>query len=485
MENEIVRDDLWLGSLDSAEGYIRYQQFVMENPTQVAEMHRNPQAFLPDDDDEGNPMQPKFESHLLESFGNVAVMNISGGMVNNDSFITRMFGLTTYPEIIRATAELMEAEDITDVVLNFDSGGGTVSGLEDAGRALASLAKMKPVYSATSGRMASAAYWLGSIGKKVSVTPMSQTGSIGVIATHVSMKGRLDKEGIKPTIFRAGEHKAPGHPMEDLDAEQKKVIQKEMDSMYGFFLDHVAEQRGLDIQAKDVWAEGRMFFGREAIGVGLADDLNPPEAVIASLEKREPSNNTTGEMSMGIETKRTVLLNSKEDLAAAAAGAPLDELEHEEVEGEQPGAEDQGTDAQAAAGETPAAEGQEGNEETPTPSAASPAAFDGSFLQQLTQLSAENALLKRDLESSKTAMTALQGDTNGMLDIVAEATNRMEIGMRQATTKFDGLSPAAAIAKYASVKEQFNATFKIGRVSAENVETEQPKVFQLGIIPKK
>lgn len=488
---------LWLGTIESAAEYVRFQQYMADNPKALAEMA--PAMFLPNDEDEDNPMQPKFDSHLLESFGNVAVMNISGGLTNEDTWITRLFGLTTYPEIIRASAELMEASDITDVVLNFDTAGGAVAGLEDAGRALAALGKSLNMVSATSGKMASAGYWLAATGKSVSATPMAQVGSIGVIAAHMSYKDHLEQQGIHPTVFRAGAHKAPGHPLEKLTPEAKETIQGEMDSMYSFFLEHIAEERGLDVKAKDTWAEGRMFFGQEAMDVGLADNMNPPEAVIAKLEKQEPSNNPTqmnGDTLMSIEAKRQVLLKSEADIAALAAGAPLESLDHVELTPEQQADADAAAKVEADAAAALLAEGGEpqltdaeikakADADAAAAALAAPAApADTALVSQLATLSAENALLKRDLEGMTAQRDGMKADSATMVELVGAAVNRMEIGMKQAVTNFGEMGVSAVIAKHSSVKEQFDSTFKIGRQSAHTDITEQPNVINLGIIPK-
>ncbi len=468
-----MKGELWLGSEASAEGYIRYLEYVAANPFVLAQTKAE---VLGESADVQAEETKRFQSYLIKDFGNVGVIEIKGGLTNKDNWVTQMFELTTYPEIIRAASELMSDDSITDIVLDIDSGGGTAAGIESVARSLKAVGTVKPVHAATGGMMASAAYWIGATAKRIYATEMAQMGSIGVIATHLSFVGMLDQEGIEATVIRAGKYKAPGSPMEKLSERDHAILQKEMDTLHGFFLNHVALSRNLDVSDKSEWGEGQLFFGQEAIDVGLSDKITSPEALVVSLENSEavdnpvsPTNNTlnhAGENQMSLETRREVILHSEEDRAAVAAGAPLDNFEHEEIAAE-------------------AAESEVDEPEASAPEVTEPEHDDphGTMVAKMMDMAAENAVLKRDLEAAQVSQASMDSIVDALTAGLGAQINRMEIGLRRAETNFKGMPPASVVEKYEATRQDFDAKFKVGRRTAQATE-EPPRVAHLGIVPR-
>jgi signal peptide peptidase SppA len=470
-----VKGELWLGSLDSADGYIRYLEYVAANPLLLGQTRA--EAFQKEEQPEAESTS-RFKSELIKDFNNVGVIEIKGGLTNKDNWVTQLFGLSTYPEIIRAASELMLDDSITDIVLDIDSGGGTAAGIESVSRSLKAVASVKPVYAITGGQMASAAYWLGSTASKVHATQMAQLGSIGVVATHMSMVGRLGDEGIEATVLRAGKYKAPGSQFEKLSERDQGILQKELDTLHGFFLEHVATSRNLSMSDKAAWGEGQTFFGTEAIEVGLADKIMSPEELILSLEKSgavdnhsSPANNSlniTGDNQMSLENRREVILHSEEDRAAVAAGAPLESFEHEEV------TVDVAAEAAALEAEAAAALPEE-DEAVENPHDA--------MVSQMMAMAAENAVLKRDLEEARTSQTSAASVLDSLSAGLAAQTNRMEIGLRRAETNFTGMPASTIVEKYEATRQDFDARFKVGRQTTQASE-EPTQVARLGIVPR-
>ncbi len=511
-----MKGELWLGSEASAEGYIRYLEYVAANPLILGQTRAEVLGDIPEERD--TEKAPRFESYLIKDFNNVGVISIKGGLTNQDNWITQLFGLTTYPEIIRAASELMSDDSITDIVLDIDSGGGTAQGIESVSRSLEAVAKVKPIHAATGGTMASAAYWIGATAKQLTSTGMAQLGSIGVIATHLSLVGMLEQAGVEATVVRAGKYKAPGSPYEKLSEQNQGILQKELDTLHGFFLDHVAEHRSLNVSTKAEWGEGQMFFGQEAIDVGLADKIMSPEALVVSLENTDavdtgtkivntsdpglvhasvadskgtkvilntiqnrpkvdnpsqPANNSlkhTGDSQMSLENRREVILHSEEDLAAIAAGAPLENFEHDEVtvEGDAPAASlEESTEVTEETAQLPEAEA---GEQTAT-------------VSKLIELSAENAVLKRDLVDSQAKLVSSESVVDSLAAGLAAQTNRMEIGLRRSETNFSGMSSATVVEKYEATRKDFDAKFKVGRQTTQ-ATGEPAQVARLGIVPR-
>lgn len=471
-----MKGEIWLGSEASAEGYVRYLEYIAANPIPTLEQKAQFRAWEDDDEEE---QDRRFESYLIKEFNNVGVIEIKGGMTNKDDWRARFFGLTTYPEIIRAASELMADDGITAIVLDIDSGGGSASGIESVSRSLKAVNSIKPVYATTGGNMASAAYWIGATARKIYSTEMSQLGSIGVIATHLSMVGMLEEMGVEATVIRAGKYKAPGSQFEKLSERDQGILQKELDSLHGFFLNHVSKSRGLSLSSKSEWGEGQMFFGEEAVEIGLADKILSPEELIVSLEDTDAvdnqfsaannSRNNTGDSQMSLENRREVILHSEEDRAAVAAGAPLENFDHEEVV-----AEEQEVEVEATAAPV---------ETTTTTVTSAPQAGDDKVVARLVELSAQNAILQRELDEAKAKLSSSESVVESLADGLGAQINRMEIGLRRAETNFQGMSPAAVVAKYEATRKDFDAQFKVGRQTSQAMEEPTAQVARLGIVP--
>ena len=133
--------------------------------------------------------------------------------------------------------------------------------------------------------MHSAAMWLGSSAREIHATEMASVGSIGVIAVHQEISKALEQQGVGTTVFTAGKYKGVGNPYESLTASDKEIIQQKLDTSYEFFISAIAENRGLTADyVKENAAEGRDFYAREAIGVGLVDQLNSFQEVVKLLD---------------------------------------------------------------------------------------------------------------------------------------------------------------------------------------------------------
>lgn len=228
-----------------------------------------------DDEDEDDDTDD-WDKVRLDVRDGTAIIPIKGAMLNANipDEIAEFFGITTYAGLQRQFLAAQMDTRVKNVLLDVNSGGGAVSGLYETQQALLRLKAEKPVMTFAGDTMASAAYWLGSTANKIVATPVSVIGSIGVIAVHVSEKQAMENEGYKPTVMRAGEKKHLGHTLEDFSLEAQADMQKHLDFVHGRFIDAVAENRGLSAAVlRNGIADGRVFYGQEAVDVGLVDRI--------------------------------------------------------------------------------------------------------------------------------------------------------------------------------------------------------------------
>ena len=219
-------------------------------------------------------------------------------------------------------------------MLDVDSGGGHVSGLHETVEALRTLKAEKPVATYAGSSIASAAYWLGSVGETITMSPVGTAGSIGVIAVHMSAKAAYEQDGYKPTVMRSGSKKALGHPLEDFSEEARAEMQKSLNFAHKNFMQAVSENRGIAYALIEAGiGDGRCFYGEEAKEVGLVDNVGSfasflegwkPKSSIPTYQTGGFVAATIGELDMNLEealTKVEALQGELSTTEAALAAA--------------------------------------------------------------------------------------------------------------------------------------------------------------------
>ncbi len=211
------------------------------------------------------------QSRLLQIADTVGIVSIKGGLTNSNSYFNQWFGLVAYDEVRAAMLEAMDA-GVGAILLDIDSPGGRVSGMDDVAEFISSV--NIPVISFTSGSMASAAFFLGVQADHVYSTEFAEVGSVGVVVKTYDRSERLKEMGIKPIRFRSGKLKAVGDGDFKMTAEEKTYIQSKVDTFAGKFFAIVSEARGLPLPVMEKLGitTGRTFIGEEAVKAQLADE---------------------------------------------------------------------------------------------------------------------------------------------------------------------------------------------------------------------
>lgn len=202
--------------------------------------------------------------------GDVATINVRGLLVPKMSRDYSDYGVTGYNHIIEYLERANNDPSVSSIVLDVDSGGGYVRGLDDVVEAI--YQSPKPVEAHASGGMYSAAYWLAASANSVTATKASGIGSIGVLVAHYEQSKALEKEGITPTFIRSGKWKAVYGSDEPLTDEQKDRLQESVNEQASIFFNHVAANRKLDAKTVAGW-QGDTFNAHTAKDYGLIDDI--------------------------------------------------------------------------------------------------------------------------------------------------------------------------------------------------------------------
>ena len=184
---------------------------------------------------------------------------------------------------IEALGKLAKESSVRAVILRIDSPGGTVTGGESLHRALLDLSRDKPVVAIMDGLATSAAYMVAIGADRVFARETTLTGSIGVIMQTTEITRLLDMIGITPRAFKSGELKASPNPFEPISPAAVAAMQELIDETYAMFRDMVLTRRALDVSAAAIFADGRVFTGRQALKAGLIDEIGGEKEAVAWL----------------------------------------------------------------------------------------------------------------------------------------------------------------------------------------------------------
>lgn len=228
---------------------------------------------------------PKTASDMYEVSRGVATIPISGTLVHKLGGVEPYSGMRGYDQIDRIVADALANKEVGALLIDLDSPGGEVSGCFDFARKLRGMgarAGGKPIVAFANEMACSAAYAIACSCDAVMTTRTGMVGSIGVWTMQVDMTKGLTKNGIEVTMIRAGDRKARGGPYEVADDETFAKLQGWVDETWMIFAEHVAEARGMDVDAiKDL--EGDWHTGWDALGIGLVDAVDSPEAIFEAV----------------------------------------------------------------------------------------------------------------------------------------------------------------------------------------------------------
>lgn len=207
----------------------------------------------------------------------VAVLNIVGAISQHSRQVQAVSGPggSSAEAISNAFRAALADPNVKGIVLNVDSPGGSVFGIESLADEIFRARGQKPIVAQVNSQMASAAYWIGSQADEIVMTPGAQAGSIGAYTVHQDESAKLEKEGVKVTYVAAGKHKVDGNRAEPLSADAEDRLRSMVNVYYDQFVSAVARGRG--VKASDVrngYGEGGMVHARNAIKENLADRID-------------------------------------------------------------------------------------------------------------------------------------------------------------------------------------------------------------------
>lgn len=205
--------------------------------------------------------------------GNIIAVYYAEGGIDNNSSSYEETGINS-KKMVKELNKLKENDDVKAVVLRINSPGGSAFGSEQIWYALQQLKEKKPVIVSMGDYAASGGYYIACNADTIVAEPTTLTGSIGIFGMIPNMKGLLqDKLGLHNHFVKTNRLADFGDVTRPMTADEKALMQKNVNNGYDLFLTRCAEGRGMDKERINGMAQGRVWTGEKAKELGLVDLL--------------------------------------------------------------------------------------------------------------------------------------------------------------------------------------------------------------------
>jgi len=195
-------------------------------------------------------------------------------------------GLSGAESVVEQLDRAAEASEVKAIVLRIDSPGGDAVASDLIWRAVKKAREKKPVIASMGDLAASGGYLVAVGAERIVAEPSTLTGSIGVFVLKPEFSGLLEKLSIHRDVQTRGRHADITSLARPWTAEERALVEKQVDVVYATFLDRVVEGRSLSRAEVEKVAGGRVWTGQQALARKLVDQLGGLDAAVAVARQR-------------------------------------------------------------------------------------------------------------------------------------------------------------------------------------------------------
>jgi len=214
--------------------------------------------------------------------GDVAVVDVGGPIFRYANLLTEISGATSIEMLSQNLETAFESPAVRHVLLNINSAGGQVDGVNDLAKLIREGTQRKPVTAFVDGMAASGAYWIASAANRIVASETSLLGSIGVVLSVTDNRDAQQRQGVKR--YEIVSTKSPLKRTDPATDEGRAQMLKIVDSLAEVFITRVAQYRGVSTEAVEQnYGRGGMMIAGEAMAAGMADEILSFEGLIRGL----------------------------------------------------------------------------------------------------------------------------------------------------------------------------------------------------------
>ncbi|MFA5074579.1 MAG: signal peptide peptidase SppA [Candidatus Babeliales bacterium] len=202
----------------------------------------------------------------------VAYLNIKGVIEDSTFYVKKIH-------------EFLKDPEIKALLVKIESPGGLPGSSQAIFNELKKFKEKKPVVSLIENVGASGGYYIACASNHIIANPSSLVGSVGVLMQLPNVKGLLDNWHIKFNYIQSGKFKTAGSPLKDSTPEELSYLQNLSNENYEQFTKDVSQSRNLDLKQQEIWANGKVFTGTQAIKLKLIDQIGSQQDAIDKIKE--------------------------------------------------------------------------------------------------------------------------------------------------------------------------------------------------------
>ncbi len=188
-------------------------------------------------------------------------------------------------DINKNIIDFRDNKSIKAVILRIDSPGGAVGPSQEIYNEVIKLQMKKPVVVSMASVAASGGYYIAAPAKRLFANPGTITGSIGVIMSFPNYEGLMEKVGVSSVVIKSGKFKDIGSASRPFSDDERQLMQSLIDDVHSQFVEAVSLGREMPAEKVLNLSDGRIFSGRQALKVGLIDELGGFQDAVAYTAK--------------------------------------------------------------------------------------------------------------------------------------------------------------------------------------------------------
>lgn len=235
----------------------------------------------------------------------IAVIPLLGAMSQRGGLSSA--GTDDFSAAVKAAANDVS---VSGIVLEVDSPGGEVYGIEEAYQEVRRARGQKPVVAQVNSRAFSGGYYVASGADEILVTPGGEVGSIGAYMAHEDWSRAMDEAGVTVTLVSAGEGKTDGNPARPLSEDALADMTATVERYYGMFVSAVSKGRKVPASTvRDKW-KARIYGAEQAVEMGMADSIGTLQDAIGKADKLARARQRTA-AALDVETEARMRARSR------------------------------------------------------------------------------------------------------------------------------------------------------------------------------
>lgn len=175
---------------------------------------------------------------------------------------------------IRSYLKDIEELGLKVIIVYINSPGGTVTGADTIWKALKKIRQKGIKVIVVMGDVAaSGGYYIAAAADYIIASPVTVTGSVGVIMGKADFSGFWDLLGVRWNVVQQGSYGDMFSVNRKFTSQELEFLNASIDGTYKDFVQKMADSRGMSFEKFESMAQGRIWSGLTAYKNGMVDKI--------------------------------------------------------------------------------------------------------------------------------------------------------------------------------------------------------------------